>query len=199
MLLVWHSFCSRQQLPARFPDLHPVFSPPPPSKRAYQAKSDWALSVLQAMAILNGVERSLSGSGPGARKRTRHSNSPSKMAVATSEDLAKHSSPTLQSSSMAEHDSDDSLDWPTTGPFSYHRWHVMVERWGTMPAVQLMQSIGGMWQVCLSLAGSVMCHCLELLEVSTQGQQTMSGSCCCNASENCSCWGNILQEQCGVV
>ena len=78
------------------------------------------------MAKLNAVERSLSGVAPGAKKRTRHSCSPSKT---TSEDLAKHSFPTLQSSSMAEHESDDSLDWPTTGPFTYHRWHVMIERW----------------------------------------------------------------------
>lgn len=78
------------------------------------------------MAILNGVERSLSGAAPGAKKRTRHGSSPSKM---TSEDMAKHSFPTLKSSSMTEHEPDDSLDWPTTGPFTYHRWHVMIERW----------------------------------------------------------------------
>lgn len=84
------------------------------------------LNVSQAIATLNGVQQSLSGTAPGAKKRTRHSSNPSKT---KSEDLAKHSFPTLQSSSMAEHESDDSLDWPTTGPFTYHRWHVMIERW----------------------------------------------------------------------
>ena len=84
------------------------------------------LSVPQAMATLNGVKQSMSGAASGAKKRTRHSSSPSKT---NSEDLAKQSFPTLQSSSMAEHESNDSLDWPTTGPFTYHRWHVMIERW----------------------------------------------------------------------
>ena len=78
------------------------------------------------MATLNGVQRSMSGPAPGAKKRTRHGSSPSKT---NPEDLAKHSFPTLQSSSTAEHESDDSLDWPSTGPFTYHRWHVMIERW----------------------------------------------------------------------
>ncbi|KAL3140210.1 hypothetical protein ABBQ38_004485 [Trebouxia sp. C0009 RCD-2024] len=82
----------------------------------------------KAMAILSGVERSTSGPLPGANKRTRHSNSPNKTAAGACEDLAKHCSPTLQSSSLAQQDADDSLDWPSSGPFTYHRWHLMVER-----------------------------------------------------------------------
>lgn len=88
------------------------------------------------MAILSGVERSTSGPLPGANKRTRHSNTPNKMAAGACENLAKHCSPTLQSSSLAEHDADDSLNWPSSGPFTYHRWHLMVERSAPLLFVQ---------------------------------------------------------------
>ena len=86
------------------------------------------MPVLQAMNTLKGVEQTSTSVVSGGRKRTRPSNSPPKIVSVKSEDLVKHTSPTLLSSSAAELDATDSLDWPTTGPFTYHRWHVMVER-----------------------------------------------------------------------
>ena len=85
--------------------------------------------MLQAVSILKGVEQTSSSIASAAKKRTRPSNSPPKMVSVKSEDLIKHTSPTLQSSSAVELEAVDSLEWPTTGPFTYHRWHVMVERW----------------------------------------------------------------------
>lgn len=138
-LLVLHSLLG-SSLPYHS---QPALPPSPPSPAPLSAMAHCTPEVLQAMAILNGVERSLSGAAPGAKKRTRHGSSPSKM---TCEDMAKHSFPTLKSSSLAEHEPDDSLDWPTTGPFTYHRWHVMIERWAPCLLVKSMQCIMGTQQ-----------------------------------------------------
>ncbi len=89
-------------------------------------------SFLQAISILKGVQQG-SGLGAGAgaapRKRHRNSSSLSKPALLKPEEAVIHASPTLHSSSIpADEDRDDSMDWPPSGPFTFHRWHVLVER-----------------------------------------------------------------------
>ncbi len=82
------------------------------------------------MGILKGVEQgSAAGPALGPRKRHRNSNSPAKATSLKTDEVVNHVSPTLQSSSIpAEDNGDDGLDWPTSGPFTFHRWHVLVEK-----------------------------------------------------------------------
>ncbi len=89
-------------------------------------------SLLQAISILKGVQQgsgAAAGVGAAPRKRHRNSSSLSKPVLMKPEEAVTHVSPTLHSSSIpADEDRDDSMEWPPSGPLTFHRWHVLVER-----------------------------------------------------------------------
>ncbi|KAL0055738.1 hypothetical protein WJX82_003952 [Trebouxia sp. C0006] len=88
--------------------------------------------LAKAISILKGVQQgsgAAAGVGAAPRKRHRNSSSLSKPVLMKPEEAVTHVSPTLHSSSIpADEDRDDSMEWPPSGPFTFHRWHVLVER-----------------------------------------------------------------------
>ncbi|DBA73804.1 TPA: hypothetical protein ACH3X2_009772 [Trebouxia sp. C0005] len=88
--------------------------------------------LTKAISILKGIQQGPGlgvGVGAAPRKRHRNSSSLSKPVLLKPEEPVTHASPTLlSSSSPPDEDRDDSMDWPTAGPFTFHRWHFLVER-----------------------------------------------------------------------
>ena len=88
------------------------------------------------MGILKGVDQGSGvGLGVGPRKRHRSSSSDtpamasSQTTCLKTEDVSKHASPTLRSACLAaDQHEDDGLDWPTSGAFTFSRWHALVEK-----------------------------------------------------------------------
>ena len=65
-------------------------------------------------------------SGSGARKRGR---SPVKGGFSKVEELEHVSADLINSTNAADvEERDDLLDWPTSGPFTFQRWHVLIEK-----------------------------------------------------------------------
>lgn len=86
------------------------------------------------MGILKGVQQGVAiGAGPGVvpapKKRHRNGHSPALPTSVKPEEFSGHASPTLHSSCIPDGEGGvDTMDWPPSGPYTLHRWHLLVER-----------------------------------------------------------------------